>query len=228
MKNKKSQDSPRPGARGKHSKQETGPENAEEKILKAARKVFSRHAFKAASTRMIAEEAGLDHPLIHYYFGSKEKLFEAVTARIYEEYNQANRTWLEGLNKMLPKDGFPVYLDRLVNYTMKNPEALQIIFLNMSQAGSEDELPGFHYFRLHMGQVRQTIEDTIPLRGARDESGMFIHCFNNMVISLLGARASQARVLDLDPDSAAYKKWVKDSLLILFLPWLTRLIFPDK
>jgi len=49
--------------------------NARERILKAAREVFAEYSFKTASTRMIAKRAGVEHPMIHYYFGSKEKLF---------------------------------------------------------------------------------------------------------------------------------------------------------
>ena len=38
------------------------------KILKAARKVFAQRAYHAASIRMIGKEAGIDHPLISYYY----------------------------------------------------------------------------------------------------------------------------------------------------------------
>jgi TetR/AcrR family transcriptional regulator len=217
-----------PKPRAPRRKIPLSPENAQERIIKAARKVFSRHPFKAASTRLIAREARLDHPLIHYYFGCKEKLFDAVSAAIYEEYSQANRSWLAGLDRKLPAEGLSIYLDRMIDYTIKNPEALQIIFLNMLQDERRREFPGLHYFRLHMDQVRVAVEGTIPIQGERPDFEMFIHCFNNMVISLLGARKSQALVLNLDPDSAAYKKWVKDALFTLFLPWLTKLIFPEK
>ena len=36
-------------------------------ILNAAIRVFSRHAYRAASIRMIGKEAEIDHPLISYY-----------------------------------------------------------------------------------------------------------------------------------------------------------------
>jgi len=177
---------------------------------------------------MIAEQAGIEHPLIHYYFGSKAKLFEAVAEDIYEEYNRANRSWLAGLEKMMPDKGFSLYLDRLVDYAFKNPEALQIIFLNMAQVGGVEEIPGFHYIRLHLKRVGRTVKQTISLRGSHADYEMFIHCFNNLVISLLGARHIQAQVLNLDPDSRAYRAWVKQALYRLFLPWLEKLVFPEK
>lgn len=202
--------------------------NARPIILRAARRVFARYPFKAASTRVIAQQARIEHPLIHYYFGSKEKLFEAVVREIYEEYNQANRSWLDGLVKMMPPEGFSLYLDRLVAYTLKNPEALQIIFVNMAQLGGREQIPGFHYIQKHMDQVRAAVEKKIPIRGSKKEYKMFIHCFHNLVIALLGARNAQALVLNLDPEGPEYHKWVKTALFKLFLPWLEKLIFPDK
>jgi TetR/AcrR family transcriptional regulator len=50
----------------------------EEQILLAAREVFTHKGY--ADTRMqdIADKAGLNHALLHYYFRSKEKLFNQI------------------------------------------------------------------------------------------------------------------------------------------------------
>ena len=177
---------------------------------------------------MIAQEARIEHPLIHYYFGSKEKLYDAVCEVLYEDFAVANRTWLEGLDKTLPKTGLPIYLDKLIDYTYRNPEPLMLISLNMSQFGSNEEIPGFRYLHLHMERVRQTVEEKIPLAGPKEEIRMFIYCLNNLVINLLGPRRTQAMLLNMDPDGPEYRQWVKDAMLKLFLPWLTELIFPPK
>ncbi len=49
-----------------------------EKIMKAAEKVFAGNGFRGATTAAIAEEAGLPKANIHYYFGTKAKLYRAV------------------------------------------------------------------------------------------------------------------------------------------------------
>lgn len=54
------------------------PENTEYTILQAASKVFVKHGFEGATMQMIANEAGLNKALLHYYFRNKEKLFESV------------------------------------------------------------------------------------------------------------------------------------------------------
>ena len=50
----------------------------EEAILKAARTIFTRKGFDGARMQEIADEAGINKALLHYYFRSKDKLFEAI------------------------------------------------------------------------------------------------------------------------------------------------------
>jgi len=50
----------------------------EQQILEAARKVFIRKGLDGARMQEIADEAGINKALLHYYFRSKEKLFEMI------------------------------------------------------------------------------------------------------------------------------------------------------
>jgi AcrR family transcriptional regulator len=52
--------------------------STEQKIKKAARKVFQQKGFAATRTRDIAEKAGINLALLNYYFRSKEKLFAII------------------------------------------------------------------------------------------------------------------------------------------------------
>ena len=51
---------------------------AEERILAAARKVFTTKGMAGARMQDIADEAGINKALLHYYFRDKDKLFEVV------------------------------------------------------------------------------------------------------------------------------------------------------
>lgn len=50
----------------------------EEKIFEAAKKVFSERGMDGARMQEIADLAGINKSLLHYYFRTKEKLFNAV------------------------------------------------------------------------------------------------------------------------------------------------------
>lgn len=55
------------------------------RILDAALELFAASGFEGASTRTIAERAGVNLPAIQYYFGSKEGLYRAVVEQFSQE-----------------------------------------------------------------------------------------------------------------------------------------------
>jgi AcrR family transcriptional regulator len=56
--------------------------NTEQNILEAAKLVFVAKGMAGARMQEIADKAGINKALLHYYFRSKEKLFEAVFVEI--------------------------------------------------------------------------------------------------------------------------------------------------
>ncbi len=67
-------------------------QSTEEKILAAARKAFLSKGLAGARMQDIADEAGINKALLHYYFRSKEKLFEMI--------------FMEAAQKLFPKINF--------------------------------------------------------------------------------------------------------------------------
>jgi AcrR family transcriptional regulator len=57
-----------------------GSENAavRARLQDAARTLFAQHGYAAVSIRAVAEAAGVNPAMIHYYFGSKQGLYEAM------------------------------------------------------------------------------------------------------------------------------------------------------
>lgn len=55
-------------------------EDLRARLLDAAVRCFSRHGIAATPLRAIAEEAGVNAALLHYYFGDKAQLQQAVIA----------------------------------------------------------------------------------------------------------------------------------------------------
>ncbi|WP_346318114.1 TetR family transcriptional regulator [Chitinophaga sp. YIM B06452] len=50
----------------------------EQQIIEAARKIFMQRGLSGARMQDIADEAGINKAMLHYYYRSKEKLFEIV------------------------------------------------------------------------------------------------------------------------------------------------------
>ncbi|MCI7728584.1 MAG: TetR/AcrR family transcriptional regulator [Bacteroidales bacterium] len=60
-------------------------QNLEQKILKVAEQLFMDKGFDATSTTDIAKEVGCNQALIHYYFRTKEKLFQQIFYKKFED-----------------------------------------------------------------------------------------------------------------------------------------------
>jgi TetR/AcrR family transcriptional regulator len=54
------------------------------RILEAAKKVFIQQGLEGTSMQQIADEAGINKSLLHYYFRSKEKLFGEVFSYAFQ------------------------------------------------------------------------------------------------------------------------------------------------
>ena len=63
-------------------------EDTRRRILDTAIEVFAAIGYEAASTRALAERAGVNLPAIPYYFGSKEALYRAAIEHIVREIDQ--------------------------------------------------------------------------------------------------------------------------------------------
>lgn len=57
----------------------------EQKIIIAARQVFTQKGYAATRTRDIAKEAGINPALLNYYFKSKENLFKIIIIEKFME-----------------------------------------------------------------------------------------------------------------------------------------------
>jgi len=63
----------------------TRGEDTRRRILEAAIEVFAAEGYEGASTRHLAERAGINLPAIQYYFGSKDGLYRAAIDYIVQE-----------------------------------------------------------------------------------------------------------------------------------------------
>jgi AcrR family transcriptional regulator len=92
--------------------------STEEKILAAAKKVFIAKGMYGARMQDIADEAGINKALVHYYFRSKEKLFEVI-------FMEAAQKLFPKINSIFESD-IPLF-QKIENFT---EEYIEIISCN--------------------------------------------------------------------------------------------------
>jgi len=210
----------------KYNIQEPGRgEATRQKIFAAAITVFSKFPYKSASIRMIGKEAGIEHPLINYYYPAKADLIKAVLEKICNDFTQLNAKCFEGLNMVPPDVAVPLYVDRLFEYHVQNPEPFRVIAMNIPQADKLDEIPGYEYIINFFAKTKKLFEEKISINATTGQIEKFIYSFNNLTIVYLGAGVLHAQLLGMDHDSDDYKIWVKQTLSQIFVPMLESIIF---
>lgn len=85
---------------------------ARQRLLDAARRLFASEGFAAASSRRIAEEAGVNPALIHYYFENKQGLYEAML-------EDTVGPLLQRLRGIVAAGGTPADIDDLIGAYMR-------------------------------------------------------------------------------------------------------------
>jgi len=161
---------------------ENNSPGARERILEAALSVFARKGYSAASVREIVSAAGVTKPVLYYYFGSKEGLFQAILEEAQERHKAA-------IDLILETDGpaigrFTRFFQVLQAHVKEN-EALVRMFHGMAfgpaqGAPLEPDLNGFF---LRQKEAVKAIYLTAASRGEMIEADP--DAVANLIVAIL-------------------------------------------
>lgn len=100
--------------------------NTEQKILKAAKEVFIVKGFEGSRMQEIADIAGINKSLLHYYYRTKENLFDAV-------FRDAFFSIIPRITKMFDSDltvltKIEIFVNDYIDMIVLNPYLPDFIF----------------------------------------------------------------------------------------------------
>ena len=98
------------------------------RILKAAETVFASNGFSGASTAEIARVAGVPKPNLHYYFRTKQALYEAVLDHVLGMWVDAMEELHPGAD---PADALARYVARKIDLSRRLPAASRLWAMEM-------------------------------------------------------------------------------------------------
>jgi AcrR family transcriptional regulator len=93
--------------------------NTEKVILEAAKKVFIKKGLDGARMQEIADEAGINKALLHYYFRTKEKLFESIFSQVLQGFAPCVVTIMTSDLPLFTK--IESFADNYIDLLMENP-----------------------------------------------------------------------------------------------------------
>jgi len=106
-------------------------DSTEQRIFEAARDVFIQKGMEGAKMQEIADRAGLNKALLHYYYRSKEKLFEMVARSIINRAIPIIRKTIESDEPLHQK--IAGFIDFYINLINHNPFVPLFIISEMNK-----------------------------------------------------------------------------------------------
>ncbi len=97
----------------------------EEKIYEAARRIFILKGMDGARMQEIADEAGINKALLHYYFRSKENLFKAVFKDTFTKFFKKIGVII--LSDTPTKEKLNEFINNFIDLIQANPYVPQFI-----------------------------------------------------------------------------------------------------
>ena len=98
-----------------------------DRILEAAIDLFSEQSFDGASTREIAQRAGVTQPLVNYHYRSKDDLWRAAVDALFERLNTTMATRNDGLRGVDAVTTAKLVVREFITFSARNPELHRII-----------------------------------------------------------------------------------------------------
>ena len=166
----------RSGGRGRPSKAKGL--DLKETILDAAEGLFARHGFYGVTTRQVASEAGVDTALIHYYFGAKRELFDAVFVRRAEILNQARVASMDAYEKahagaMTVEGVIAAFIDPLLRISQEGGQGWKHYFVLVAQVNNTPAWGGETMTRFFDPVVQRLVETLKVVRPDADYRDLY-------------------------------------------------------
>ena len=178
-------------------------ENTETEILIAAKEIFQQKGMAGARMQEIADKAKINKALLHYYYRSKQLLFEAV-------FKSAFSLLAPQLNKVLNDDSdlfekIRKFTENYVSFVIKHPYLPNFVIQELNKnpefvqkLRSEKNFPSIEKFKL---QVSDAINQGIikPIEAEQ----LFINIISSNIFPFIGEPLLMALV---NVDKESYNK----------------------
>jgi TetR/AcrR family transcriptional regulator len=115
--------------------QRPSADRTRERILTAALDLFSERSFEGASTRLIAERAGVQQPLLTYHFGNKEELWRTAVGQLFDDLARALADRLAGLRGVDDETVAKLVVADFVRFSADHPQLHRIIMQECKAEG---------------------------------------------------------------------------------------------
>jgi AcrR family transcriptional regulator len=200
-------------------KAQKDPESTKARILSAARKTFGQYGFHGTTTRMIAQEAGVDISTLHYHWGEKGDLYEAVVLDMSMDLGWKLRAVEKIVKGKNLSDRLNISFDLLTDYLFEHPEISNLVQMQYFgktryEARIDFKVPEF------TGDIAISMGLCNSKKQVSPEAMMQVLGIMNSIHNFISGENFFRPMLNLSRED--YIKVVKSTLKFLFIPAFTK------
>ena len=185
----------------------TKDENTEEQILDAAKKVFQAKGMDGARMQEIADNAGINKAMLHYYYRNKQLLFEAVFKNAFSLLAPQLNTILNDDTSI--EDKIIHFTENYISFIIKHPYLPNFIIQELNRNPDFilhlKKSKGFPNLEKFKKQVAFEVEKGI-LKPISAEQ-LFIHI---LALNIFPFVAKPLIMAFINTDTKDYKKLMED------------------
>lgn len=102
-------------------------EESKSRIIDAAAALFARNGFDRTSLADVGEAAGVSRGLPTYFFGTKERLYTAVTERLREQVGELVRSAVAGSHSRTIDEVLRRSVPAFIDYLAAHPQIVRLL-----------------------------------------------------------------------------------------------------
>jgi AcrR family transcriptional regulator len=199
--------------------QRPSADGTRERILAAALDLFSERSFEGASTRLIAERAGVQQPLLTYHFGSKEELWRTAVGQLFEDLAGSLAERVAGLRGVDDETVAKLVVAEFVNFSADHPQLHRIIMQECKSEGDRLAWLVEAHIRPLYEAAAALLEPLVAAGKVRDVPAAHLYYLLTGAVATIFVLAPECRLLTgIDPlDRSEVERHVDAVISMLFL-----------
>ncbi len=194
------------------------PESMKARILAGARRIFGQFGYHGATTRLIAREVGVDISTLHYHWGDKGGLYQAVIYDIARDLKeQLARVERIIRGKPLARR-MELAIDLMTDYLFEHPEISNLILLRYFSK-TRAEMTWDESMPMFVSDIARSMGLQEPDGSISTSSRMRVMAMMNAIHNFISGQDHFRAVLGLD--QREYVTRTKQTLRFLLIPAFT-------
>lgn len=141
-----------------------------EQFLDTAEGLFSERGFYGVSIAAIASELGLTKQALLHHFGSKEKLYGEVLARISERFETLSQQTSVGSDK--PEDRLKAFFAALQSSAQERPDQTRLLMRELLDNNQRADTAGTWYLKPFLQSLIAMVRDVPSWGDASDAEAL--------------------------------------------------------